>query len=71
MFIDRPQSKYISGDLTKDDLIEHMREVVEHLDLVTNIWGRYRTRSQEWCAAERARKLVVKIDRDHLHRITI
>ena len=62
------QSKYISGDLTKEDLMTNMSEVMGHLEMVTNIWGKYRTRSQEWCASERARKLILKIDKDHLHR---
>ena len=62
------QSKYVAGDLTKEGLMKNMSEVVEHLEMVNNIWGKYRTRSQEWCASERARKLIVKIDQDHLHR---
>ena len=48
--------------------MSNMSEVMGHLEMVTNIWGKYRTRSQEWCASERARKLILKIHKDHLHR---
>ena len=49
-------------------MLTGMKEVLRHLDLVTMVWGQYRSRSDERRDAELARKLASKIDHDHFHQ---
>ena len=58
----------MNGEITKDSFMSTLREVMKHLNMVIQVWGQYRTKSEEKKESEVAHKLAVKINQDHLHQ---